>query len=129
MKTTAKTTLLLLVSLLLLLPSCKKLTPDAAKQAVFTGEQERLDYLIQTINAHRFMSPEIHSITLDSIALTNDIEPMSGFIYSTWTVGKKHEVKNILILVDSIIQCPDNRDLVQWQTHWDDAYRAAGSSY
>lgn len=124
MKTNTKTTLLF-AAILSLLSSCTELTPEVAKQAVITGEQERLDYLIQTINAHRFMSPEIHSITLDSIALTNDVEPMSGFIYSTWTVGTKHEVKNILILVDSIIQYPDNKDLVQWHAHWDEAYRAA----
>ncbi len=105
---------LLFIPILLGLTSCNKFTPEQAEEAVIKGERDRLPLLIQTISI-------VDDITIDSIRLNVTVEPMHGYLYTTWK--KKKKATPIIVEVDSICAA-EQRGYVQWKTNWDNASRA-----
>lgn len=92
-----------------------KLTVEQAEAAVMQGEKDRLPILLQNLVF-------VDNITIDSIRLNVTVEPMQGFLYTTWKSGKSS--KSIIVQVDSIRTDETRKDYIQWQSHWDDAARA-----
>ena len=107
---------LLIIPILLGLTACNnKLTVEQAEAAVLQGEQDRLPMVLQNIVL-------VDDITIDSIHLNVTVEPMQGFLYTTWKSGRNS--KSIIVQVDSIRQDETRKGYIQWQSHWDDAARA-----
>lgn len=118
---------LLFLSVVSVLASCSsKLNPEDAKQIVLNGERENLPLVVQTMSAMG-----VDDITIDSLVLTVQDEPMSGLLYTTWTSSRKNyytgktnvEEMPMIIKVDSIISSPTQKGYVQWQTNWETALR------
>ncbi len=114
------------------LTSCQQhvLTEEEAKSAVFNGEQERLPFVIQQLS-------DVESIKIDSMRIHVKDEPMSGFLYTTWTYNvttsyypqknvQKRE-KSIIVPINNIRQSESHEGYIEWQSDWDDAYNAIRS--
>lgn len=102
-----------------------KLTEYDAINIVMDGERDRLPLIIQQLN-------KVENITIDSMNITINDEPMEGYLYTTWEYEvitsyypkrTKSKTKSIIIKVDNIQQDEKRKDYIVWETHWDDAYR------
>lgn len=111
----------------LLLTACSKpLTPEEAKNSVLQGERDRLPLMLQRIS-----TMGVNDITIDSLVLLTNDEPMQGMLYTTWTSteknyysGKSKTVKTpVIIPVDSIVNSQTKKGYVQWQSDWESAFR------
>lgn len=115
---------LLLFPLFVLAACDSKLDPEIAKQSVINGERENLPLRLQL-----FKRLDVEDISIDSLVLTVQDEPMRGMLYTTWKstsenwrTGKKTtKEESIVISVDSIMQSPTQKGYVQWQTDWKQA--------
>ena len=116
---------LFFLSALCVLASCSsKLKPEDATQIVLNGERENLPLVIQTMS-----TIGVDNITIDSLVLTIQDEPMRGLLYTTWTSSNKNyytgrtkvEKTPMIIKVDSIISSPTKKGYVQWQSDWQSA--------
>lgn len=103
--------------------SCKNdvLTADEAKKRIMEGEKDRLPLLIQKI-------PIVESITIDSISLYVTVEPMEGYLYTTWKISppdflkKEGDIeKAVIVPVNNIKNCKEPKGYIQWETRWDEA--------
>jgi len=107
-----RTIFLTLTPLLFLLCGCNKLTPEIAKQSVIKGENERLTFVKQQLLV-------VEDITIDSMHIIINKEPMSGYLYTTWTSKKNNKERfPIIINVSNIQRNSKNNDLVEWSTDW-----------
>lgn len=119
MKTTTKTTLFLLASLLLILPSCNKLTPKKAAQAFLDQDRREHAYTLQQFHE---MSSEIIEYSIDSVDIVNTAEPYRGYVYYTFTVKYDTEYqegftdKISLVVPIKDITRADNGEIV-WKHH------------
>jgi hypothetical protein len=109
-----KRILFLLPIMMLGLTSCgDKLTAESVEASILQGEKAELPLLIQS------MALIVDDITIDSVRVTVDEEPMQGYIYTTWKKGKNEQ--SIIVLVDSIRQDANRKGYIQWLTLWEDA--------
>lgn len=114
------------LALSVMLPSCKyPLSPEVAASVVLEGERERIPLYIQEY--------ELTNLTIDSLCLLNEVEPMSALLYTTWTYDeithaflnlhmvekKTPKTQTFIIQVDGIKRCEENSDLIQWNSNWD----------
>lgn len=106
---------LLLIPILMGLTSCNKLTAEQAEAAVLQGERDRIPLLLQTI-------PFIDDITIDSIKLNVTVEPMQGYLYSTWKSSKKET--SIIVPVDNIHSSKEHKGYIEWQSDWENAAKS-----
>ncbi len=109
------------------LTSCQQhvLTEEEARSTVFNGEQEQLPLVIQKFS-------DVESITIDSLRIHVKDEPMSGFLYTTWTYNvtisyypqkvEKRE-KSIIVPVNDIRQSQSHDGYVEWRSSWDEAHK------
>lgn len=114
-KLNMKKLFLLLIPILMGLTSCNKLTAEQAEAAVLQGERDRIPLLLQTI-------PFIDDITIDSIKLNVTVEPMQGYLYSTWKSGKKET--SIIVPVDNIHSSKEHKGYIEWQSDWENAAKS-----
>lgn len=109
------------------LTSCQQhvLTEEEAQSAVLNGEQERLPLVLQSMS-------DVESITIDSMRIHVKDEPMSGFLYTTWTYNvtisyypQKVEKrgKSIIVPVNDIRQSQSHDGYVEWRSSWDEAHK------
>lgn len=109
------------------LTSCQQhvLTEEEAQSAVLNGEQERLPLVLQSMS-------DVESITIDSMRIHVKDEPMSGFLYTTWTYNvtisyypQKVEKrgKSIIVPINDIRQSQSHDGYVEWKSSWDDAHK------
>lgn len=109
------------------LTSCQQhvLTEEEAQSAVLNGEQERLPLVLQSMS-------DVESITIDSMRIHVKDEPMSGFLYTTWTYNvtisyypQKVEKrgKSIIVPINDIRQSQSHDGYVEWRSSWDEAHK------
>ena len=129
----------IIVALLMCLTSCgHKLTTDEAINAIVLGEQDRLPLLVQKMS-------DVESITIDSMRIRIEDEPMSGYLYTTWNYIVKYtkratveemmrgnyyhkeieenREKQVIVSVDNIHQSTDRKGYIEWETDWESAYK------
>lgn len=102
---------LMLLPILLGLGSCKKLTPEEAVECVMEGSRERMPLLLQQMM-------DVDNITVDSMHLFVYTEPMSGYLYTTWTAG---ETSVPIIVEVNDIKLGEDKDYIEWQADWSSA--------
>lgn len=73
-----KTIFLLSLTILMVFCSCKRFTPEEAKETVIAGVKDQVPMLVQ-----QFFF--VDDISIDSMRIVVDQEPMSGYLYTTWT--------------------------------------------
>lgn len=105
-----KTILMVLLPFIFACSSCNRLTPENAINAVMTSSQDNLPIIKQSF----FM---VDDITIDSMHLTIDQEPMAGHLYTTWTTDGHSE--SVIIPITDIQKSSENKDFIEWQAHWD----------
>lgn len=110
-----KNTLLLLLTILFFCGSCNRITPEKAIEAVVTGEKDRLPLLEQQL----FF---IDKISIDSMRLVVIDEPMSGYLYTTWT--SKGKAVPIIVAVSEISRSKEHKGYIEWNTDWESAANA-----
>ncbi|MCQ2050290.1 MAG: hypothetical protein MJZ22_04725 [Candidatus Saccharibacteria bacterium] len=120
MKTNTKTILFFLfASLLLILPSCNKLTPKKAAQAFLDQDRREHAYTLQQFHE---MSSEIIEYSIDSVDIVNTAEPYRGYVHYTFTVKYNTEYqegfidKISLVVPIKDITRADNGEIV-WKHH------------
>ena len=90
--------------------SCNKLTSEDVEAAVMAGETEK----IPLIKQHLYF---LDDITVDSIHIIVDQEPMSGYLYTTWVSDGKAEP--IIVPVSDIHKSKKNKGYIEWTADWE----------
>lgn len=110
----------LLAACMLGLTACSnKLTVDKVESTVLQGEREGLPLLKQNLS---FI---VDDITIDSLHITVEEEPMQGYLYTTWiTTGKRRKETPIIVMVDSIRSDDSRKGYIRWKSRWDDAAKS-----
>ena len=107
---------LLLIPVLMGLTACNnKLTADKAEEAVMRGEQDRIPLLIQQITI-------VEDITIDSMRITVDSEPMEGYLYTTWK--NRNSETPIIVPVLNIRSSEEHNGYIEWESDWESATKA-----
>ena len=99
---------LLLLPILMGLYSCSRLTPEEAKASVIAGVKDQVPLLVQQLIF-------IDDISVDSMRIVVDQEPMSGYLYTTWTT--KDDSKHIIVNVTA-------KGYIEWTADWESAAKA-----
>ena len=99
------------------------LDPEEAAKAVLEGERARIPLYMQDY--------ELTGLTIDSLRLLTDIEPMSALMFTTWTYDvssydytqkpyKKTTSKTrpVVIQVCHIQRLPENLKQIHWYSNW-----------
>lgn len=108
------------------------LTMDEVKAGIIEMENKNLPLFLQEHNT-------IHSIVIDSVVITSDMEPFSGYLSTTWDIDEKQDIstsewanrgykdkyirktKTVLIELDRLTIKKDGT--FRWMTDWESAYR------
>lgn len=106
---------LLLLSILIGFCSCGRLTPEQAKEAVTRGVQNQVPLLVQQLYF-------IDDIKADSMRIIVDQEPMSGYLYTTWTT--KGISTPIIVDVTDIHRSKEAKGYIEWTADWESAGKA-----
>ena len=105
--------LFLLLSLMIGMSACQsKLTADDVIESVLDGERDRLPMILQNL-------PSVDNITVDSLHILVDSEPMSGYLYTTWYDGQKSF--SIIVQVIDIKKSEEHKDYIEWKSDWGSA--------
>ena len=105
--------LFLLLPLMIGMSACQsKLTADEVKELVMEGERDRLPMILQNL-------PSVDNITMDSLHILVDSEPMSGYLYTTWYDGQKSF--SIIVQVIDIKKSEEHKDYIEWKSDWGSA--------
>lgn len=113
---------LFLLSVIASITACSSsLDPEDAKAAVVQGERDRIPLVLQTLSV-----ADVDNVTIDSLVLLVDTEPMSGMLYTTWITNKKNFFSGttktietpIIVEVDSIQNDHERSGYVRWQSDW-----------
>jgi hypothetical protein len=110
-----KTLFLLLLPILLGLDSCNRITPEKVEAIVIEGSRDRLPLLLQQLLF-------IDNITVDSMNLMVKTEPMSGYLYTTWTADNISSP--IIVNVTNIKKSKENKGYLEWDADWESAAKA-----
>ena len=106
---------LLLLPILMGLYSCSRLTPEEAKASVIAGVKDQVPLLVQQLIF-------IDDISVDSMRIVVDQEPMSGYLYTTWTT--KDDSKHIIVNVTDIRRSKEAKGYIEWTADWESAAKA-----
>ena len=102
--------LFLLLPLMIGMSACQsKLTADDVIESVLDGERDRLPMILQNL-------PSVDNITVDSLHILVDSEPMSGYLYTTWYDGQKSF--SIIVKVTNIRNSKVHKDDIVWNSDW-----------
>ena len=105
--------LFLLLPLMIGMSACQsKLTADDVIESVLDGERDRLPMILQNL-------PSVDNITVDSLHILVDSEPMSGYLYTTWYDGQKSF--SIIVKVTNIRNSKEHKDDIVWNSDWSTA--------
>ena len=105
--------LFLLLPLMIGMSACQsKLTADDVIESVLDGERDRLPMILQNL-------PSVDNITVDSLHILVDSEPMSGSLYTTWYDGQKSF--SIIVQVIDIKKSEEHKDYIEWKSDWGSA--------
>ena len=105
--------LFLLLPLMIGMSACQsKLTADDVIESVLDGERDRLPMILQNL-------PSVDNITVDSLHILVDSEPMSGYLYTTWYDGQKSF--SIIVQVLDIKKSEEHKDYIEWKSDWGSA--------
>ena len=105
--------LFLLLPLVIGMSACQsKLTADDVIESVLDGERDRLPMILQNL-------PSVDNITVDSLHILVDSEPMSGYLYTTWYDGQKSF--SIIVQVIDIKKSEEHKDYIEWKSDWGSA--------
>ena len=105
--------LFLLLPLMIGMSACQsKLTADDVIESVLDGERDRLPMILQNL-------PSVDNITVDSLHILVDSEPMSGYLYTTWYDGQKSF--SIIVQVIDIKKSEEHKDYIEWKSDWGSA--------
>lgn len=108
-----KNYLFLLLPLMIGMSACQsKLTADDVIESVLDGERDRLPMILQNL-------PSVDNITVDSLHILVDSEPMSGYLYTTWYDGQKSF--SIIVQVIDIKKSEEHKDYIEWKSDWGSA--------
>ena len=108
--------LFLLLPLMIGMSACQsKLTADDVIESVLDGERDRLPMILQNL-------PSVDNITVDSLRLLVESEPMSGYLYTTWYDGQKSF--SIIVQVTNIRNSKEHKDYIEWNSDWASAAQA-----
>lgn len=110
-----KTLFLLLLPVLMGFCSCSRLTPEQAKEAVTHGVQDQVPLLVQQLYF-------IDDIKVDSMRIIVAQEPMSGYLYTTWTT--KGISTPIIVDVTDIHRSKEAKGYIEWTADWESAGKA-----
>ena len=110
-----KSFIVLLLPVLLGVASCHRLTPEEVEACVIEGTSKQLPLIVQQL-------PFLDDITVDSMQLIVKSEPMSGYLYTTWTAGETSAP--IIVNVTDIRKSKENQGYVEWQADWEAATMA-----
>lgn len=110
-----KTLLFLLLAILIGFCSCKRLTPEEAKETVIAGVKDQVPMLVQQL----FF---VDDISIDSMRIVVDQEPMSGYLYTTWTT--KGISSPVIVNVSDIQRSKEAKGYIEWMADWESAGKA-----
>lgn len=106
---------LLLLPILIGFCSCSRLTPEQAQEAVIRGVRDQVPLLVQQLYI-------IDDIKVDSMRIIVDQEPMSGYLYTTWTT--KDISIPIIVDVTDIHRSKESKGYIEWTADWESAGKA-----
>ena len=105
--------LLLTLPIFIGFASCtQKYSADEVTELVMAGEIERLPLLKQEMLV-------VDDITIDSMCLLIDDEPMSGYLYTTWIAD--NDSTPIIVEVDKIRRSLEHKGYIEWKSDWNKA--------
>ena len=108
--------LFLLLSLMIGMSACQsKLKVEDVIETVVEGERNHLPMKLQNL-------PIVDNITVDSLRILVDSEPMSGYLYTTWYDGQKSF--SIIVQVTNIRNSKEHKDYIEWNSDWSSAAQA-----
>ena len=86
-----------------------KLKVDDVIVSVLDAERNHLPMKLQNL-------PMVDNITVDSLRILVDSEPMSGYLYTTWYDGQKSF--SIIVQVTNIRNSKERKDDIVWNSDW-----------
>lgn len=95
--------------------SCGRLNPEEAKETVIHGVQDQVPLIVQQL----FF---VDDISVDSMHIVVDQEPMSGYLYTTWTT--KGISTPIIVNVTDIHRSKEAKGYIEWMADWESAGKA-----
>ena len=110
-----KSLFLLLLPILLGFCSCSRLTPEEAQKTVIAGVKDQVPLLIQQLYF-------VDDIKVDSMRIIVDQEPMSGYLYTTWTA--KDNTSPVIVSVTDIRKSKTAKGYIEWTADWESAAKA-----
>ena len=106
---------LLLLPIVMGLCSCNGLTPEEAKEAVVAGVKDQVPLLVQQLFV-------VDDITIDSMRIVVDQEPMSGYLYTTWITNDN--TCPVIVNVTDIQRSEKAKGYIEWTADWESAAKA-----
>ena len=106
---------LLLLPIVMGLCSCNGLTPEEAKEAVVAGVKNQVPLLVQQLFV-------VDDITIDSMRIVVDQEPMSGYLYTTWITNDN--TCPVIVNVTDIQRSKKAKGYIEWTADWESAAKA-----
>ena len=110
-----KTLALMLLTAFLGLGACNRLNPEEVEASIMEGTRKQVPLLVQQLVL-------IDTITVDSMNLMVNTEPMSGLLYTTWTAGNISTP--VIVNVTDIRKSKENKGYLEWQSDWESAAKA-----
>ena len=110
-----RTILFLLLPILMGFYSCGRLEPEDAKETVIRGIQDQMPLIVQQLYF-------VDNITVDSMHIIVDQEPMSGYLYTTWIA--KGVSTPIIVNVTDIHKSKTAKGYIEWTADWESAGKA-----
>ena len=105
--------LFLLLPLIIGMSACQpKMKVDDVIESVLDAERNHLPMKLQNL-------PIVDNITVDSLRILVDSEPMSGYLYTTWYDGQKSF--SIIVQVIDIKKSEEHKDYIEWKSDWGSA--------
>ena len=110
-----KTALFIFLLGLVCFCSCDRLAPEEAKETVIRGVQDQVPLIVQQLYF-------VDDIKVDSMRIFVDQEPMSGYLYTTWTT--KGISTPIIVNVTDIHRSKEAKGYIEWMADWESAGKA-----
>ena len=95
--------------------ACNRLDPEDAKESIMRGTEDQVPLLVQQL----FF---VDDISVDSMRIIVDQEPMSGYLYTTWTT--KDNTSPVIVNVTDIRRSKEAKGYIEWTADWESAAKA-----
>lgn len=87
----------------------QSLNVDRVAETILEVESERLPMTLKEI-------PYLDTITIDSIHIYKETEPMAAFIYTTWYDSEGSI--DMIVQVEGIKKNTENKGQIEWKSFW-----------